>query len=287
MPSALLKKLVTEHLFAALSDPVDFLSQLYADAKKQSSNYSYRQFSQDLGFGFTNYLHLILSKKRKLSGKAALRIARELDLRGPQKKQFLGMVKYALSRTQSAREGALSEILDARSQQLASPLDRGQIEYLSQWYHPVIREILSMQTSIHTPEWIATHIFPPLEVEIVRDSLKLLERIGYIAKERNRYVLKDVHVRTPAEIEGMAIVKYHYEMITRAKESLTQVHAFERDISAMTVPMSTADVSEVKMLVQEFQKSILSISEKSQSADRVYQINIQLFPFSIAKEPKS
>ena len=74
------KEIVEEiDVFAFLSVQ-HLLSHIYEELKKHLPRYSYRSFSADLGFGETNYLHLICTHKRQLSLRSAQQVASHLGL---------------------------------------------------------------------------------------------------------------------------------------------------------------------------------------------------------------
>lgn len=277
-----LKKLAAGFFPARSIDVVDFLKHLYTNLKNSDEGYSYRQFSEDLGFGFTNYLHLVVQRRRMLTQKAAQKICEALELRGVVKQQFLAMVRYGRARLNRERDEALQALVDLKARTLQSALDRAQLTYFSAWYHPVVREMVTLPQFDQSPQWIAKHIFPPISVEEARESLTLLEKIGYIRWDDTdaRYVTTTEHIRTPAEVLGLGVIKYHHEMLDRARASIATVKPAERDISAVTITLDESLIPEVKLELQNFRKRMLDKSSESKNPSRVYQMNFQFFPMT-------
>lgn len=275
---------IAQSYFPAKSlSAVDFICYVFRNTKQQIKGYSYKQFSADLGFGANNYMHLICTRARPLTLKAAERVALVLQLKGPTRLQFFSMAQYERARTQRERELALAALIDSKMRASAHSLDKAQLEYFSEWYHPVIREMLSLPECNHSAEWIAERIFPRLKVEQVKESLKLMERIGYISwsDEAKRYKLNHDTIRTPAEVQSIGLVKYHLDMLDRAKEAVSTVPQMERDLSALTLTVAEKDVAEIKTKLQDFRKTLLTYANSSvEPTERVYQLNMQFFPFS-------
>ena len=74
-------------------------------------------------------------------------------------------------------------------------------------------------------------------------------------------------------------------MIERASDSLETVLSEERDVSAITLGVPESRLPELKERVARFHQELLaSIGASTDPCDRVYQLNIQLFPLSRAKE---
>jgi len=61
------------------------------------------------------------------------------------------------------------------------------------------------------------------------------------------------------------------------------VPAESRDISTLTLSVSETTFREIKAEVQLFRKHLSAIACADQFADRVYQVNIQLFPLTRTK----
>ena len=61
-------------------------------------------------------------------------------------------------------------------------------EYFSNWYHPVIRELVTMRDFNGDSKSLARMIRPPITVKQAQESVKLLLKLGLIEKQAaNRY----------------------------------------------------------------------------------------------------
>jgi hypothetical protein len=69
-----------------------------------------------------------------------------------------------------------------------------------------------------------------------------------------------------------------------AKRSLRTHPKDLRNVSTMTMNISAANFMEIQDLIGDFQNNVAQIVEASDTSDRVYQLNIQLFPLSIVPE---
>jgi uncharacterized protein (TIGR02147 family) len=120
---------------------------------------------------------------------------------------------------------------------------------------------------------------PPLKVA---KSLALLKKLGHVAhdKAKGRLVPSEAVVSTGAEVFGLAVMRYHQQMIALAKDALTDVAPLERDISAVTIAIPSAKLDELKDKIQAFRKELLEFSQACQGADEIAQVNIQLFPIA-------
>lgn len=290
--SAQSERTALQHSAAAIDvfqflSAVEYLKKVFEHVKKRAGTYSYREFSADLGFGATNYLHLICTGKRPLSAKAALRMEEFLGLASNASHYFVTLAKYQNARRASERETLFETLVALKSKTLSNTLSRDQLEYFSEWYHPVVRELVTLPDFQPTGEWISSRILPRITPDQGRRSLELLERIGFLKRdpETGAWSQSAARVSTPHGAQAMALIRYHQKMIDLGKESITRVKSARRDISALTLTVSESLAQEIKEDIQAFKKAVLEKAESSATAgESIYQLNIQLFPVTEGKK---
>lgn len=262
-----------------------FLEAIFQHAKAQQA-YTYLEFSADLGFGETTYLHQIVRRYRSLTMKNAEKIASHLALSGSEKKYFFNLVKYAHTRSAVEREAAWKEMLRIKASEVAEEPEQDVLEYFSQWYHPVVREFLKVEKDEQDPVSVAKELVPTLRPEQVRESLELLERLKLIEVDPNsgRYRQTSERVSTGHRVKTHAVMNYHIQMINLARESLANVPGKQRDISALTLSVSEASYERIKTMIHTFQLQLLEEAEKTADPEKVVQVNIQMFPVSKSRK---
>lgn len=260
-----------------------FFAELYDAVKKESGKYSYRAFSADLGYGETNFMHLVCSGKRRISPTTARDIATRLDLSQSRKKYFLALVRFDNAKNPYLRNQVLEELAAIIEETLPTRLDRDQFAYFSNWQNAVIRELATRPDFEADPHWIARTISPPLSPDRAAESLALLVRIGYLKPDPNtgKLVPAEVHVRSPKEAKSAALFRFHNQLIELGRTSMSRIDGWRRDISSVTVRVDEDTTQQIKTEIQAFRARILELSEKcSAEGKQVYQLNIQLFPFT-------
>src|SRR5690606_20764288 len=156
---------------SAYIDYSNFLEALFQHIKNQD-RYTYNDFSYDLGFGATTYMHQIIRRYRTLTIKNAEKIASKIELTGSERKYFLNLVKYSHARNASERDGAWKEILKIKSSEMVAEPEHDVLEYFSQWYHPAVREYLQLPGAVNDANHLAKELIPTLRPEQVRESLE-------------------------------------------------------------------------------------------------------------------
>jgi len=263
-----------------------YLSDCYDAIKRDLQRFSYRSYSKIMGFGSTNYLHLICTGQRALSVKAAEKVAKAFALSSEKKKYLIKLACYESARVPVEREKLFSELVQLAKKSLPSEISKEELSYFTEWYHPVIREFVGLKDFKGDSKWISENLLAPVTPDQIEKSLKLLQHIGYIKFDpvEGTYYQSSRQVRTPKEVKGLAVSRYHQQMIDQGKEAILGVKAKRRDISAVTICVSKEIAEEIKLEVQKFRDLILRKSEQSDSGEQIYQMNIQWFPFT--KEPE-
>lgn len=270
---------VTQHLSYR-----DFLRALYTRAKAEISSYSYLQFAEDLGFSRTNVLRLVIVGERPLTAKAASKIAKAIDLHGSSLRYWTTLVNYANERLPQQRDQLFRLLMSYKTRAEPVALGATEAEYYGEWYHPVIREMTALQGFDGSAEWLKARLAFPLRLEQIKRSLELLAQLGYIRldKRAGRYVRSEQRVATDAEVDSLAVVRYHQKMIEIGRESITTVDEDQRDVRAVTVTLPKDRIAVLKGKIEEWVNEIAAMEEDGVAGDEVIQVNVQMFPFTKA-----
>jgi uncharacterized protein (TIGR02147 family) len=271
-------------------DPHAAFAAIYETCKSSVPDLTYKSFSEALELGSAN-ANLIATGKRELTIKAAEKIADALELGRDQRKYFVTLAAYMRER-QSVHKDALYEtLMRLKAKHLPSDTFRKQLEFFQHWYHAAIVELLSLPHAKDDVEWIASCLNPRVSVPEVKNSLKLLESLGYIARDPergHRFTPTRQVYSTGDEVQGMAFYRFHQQMIDLARLALDEVPYEEREISAITVACTPELRNEMKKRVIAFRKELLTMTNNSNGATEVVQLNFQLFPIAqMAKGKKS
>ena len=70
-------------------------------------------------------------------------------------------------------------------------------------------------------------------------------------------------------------------MAERARKAIDEFPTVERDIQSLTVGISKETFRLIKQEMQEFFSRVVRIVDDDKNADRVYNVNVHLFPMSV------
>ena len=111
--------------------------------------------------------------------------------------------------------------------------------------------------------------------------------MGFIVEDKDGVRRGDASLTTGHEVNSLAIVNYHHQMIERGAESIERIPREYRDISALTMCVRPEQVAELKRRVHAFRETLMALTDPIEDPTTVYQLNIQLFPLNRIDELKN
>ena len=138
----------------------EYLIDWFTNSKKSNRAMSFRYFAKKADLQSPNYLKLVMEGKRNLALEGISKFAQGLALNKMESQYFKHLVLY----NQSANpDDALSHFQQmTRCQKFARvrPVEKDEFELYSEWYHPIIRELVTAKNFDGTALWLAKKIRP-------------------------------------------------------------------------------------------------------------------------------
>ncbi len=266
----------------------EYLRDYYEAGKENLSAFSYRYLARLAGFSSPNFFKLVMDGDRNLSSVSVEKFANALKLGHEEKRFFEDLVAFNQAESVEERNEAFEQLAASQRFRRARRIDSSMFEYLSRWYHPVIRELAAREDFREDPEWVAERLNPQVPVDKVADSLELLLEMGLLQREADGTVTRgNPSLTTGHEVRSLAIGNYHRQMLARAEESIESIDRSLRDISALTVCIDPENVDDLKERIHAFRETLLDLCDRDENPHTVFQMNFQLFPLSEVGEDQS
>ncbi len=258
-----------------------FLADYYRYKKSQSKYFSYRLLVDKAGISSTGYISEVINGIRNLTRTKIPKIGKALSLSERELEYLEALVEFNHAKTQASKQIAYGNLLNALPPK-AQRLKQSQLEYFSKWYYVAVRESLAIYDMRENYEELARLLRPNILPSQVKAALKLLESLRLINKDaagRWRATHSTVLSQTD-ESAAFMVRSFQGEMIDLAKHALQTVPKEERDITTNTMSVSPAGLERVKGILKECHKRILEVVQADKAEDRVFQLNLQLFPIT-------
>ncbi len=259
-----------------------FLADWFEARKKANPRFSYRVFARLAGQSSSSLLHHVIKGKRNLTPATVDAFAGAMKLRAREAELFALLVQLDQARTDEERNQVWEQLSATRRFRAARRVDGAGFRYLSHWYYPAIRELALRPDFVDDPTWIASALRPRITEARARQALDALFELGLLVRQDDGTVAQaEASVVTPHEVSGLAVHNYHRGMLQRASDAIDSFDPEVRHLGGVTVGVPAALVPRLKEELAAFLERVLNLCDESTDpVDRVYQLNMQLFPLS-------
>ncbi|MDG5816562.1 TIGR02147 family protein [Chitinispirillales bacterium ANBcel5] len=260
----------------------DYLKDFFKEQKIKSPIFSFRYVKQRIGIDPGN-LAKILHKERHLATRFIPGFIKLCKLRGKRAEYFEIMV--LLGRAKNAQDQAIYlEKLFSIKKITSHRIEEYQYEYYRKWYYSAVRALLDFYYFTDDYEALGEKLSPPITAREAKSAVELLENLELIEKnEDGAYKVTEKIVTTGETWHSAAITNFQKEVISLGAQALNQHKKEHRDVSTITMSINNEDIHKLSKVIHECRQSILSIIDKSEPSNSVYQLNIQLIPLTKIK----
>jgi uncharacterized protein (TIGR02147 family) len=258
-----------------------FLTDYVDQEKEVTRGFTFRSFARKAGLS-ASLLKDILSKRQNLTLTAMHKYAAAMKLVSKEIAYFEALVGFNNAATNSEKNRYFGEMVRLRGRSAVKFLDSQQYEYFSEWYHAVVRELVTHAGMGCDPVAISRRIVPAVTVAKVRKSIQLLKDLGLIFESADgTWQAADKVVSSEYEIRSVALKNYHIGMLERAVDSLENCPSEKREFQGLTLSASRETFERMKERIRSFTDELLAMAAaEKKEAEEVYQINLQMFPFT-------
>ena len=268
----------------------EYLEARYLFFKSHNPKYTYFEYAEDSGLGHNNLLNALIRGRRPLTPKTCKKLVIHFGLVGKERQYFEALVEHSYARDPVVREQIFRRLVSLKGRLVVNELDRLKLEFFSHWSHAVLLELMSCTDSSLEPEWFQEKISPKLSSDEVKNGLELLCRIGYARRNEtlSKYEVIQSDVSTGAEVESVALVRYHQTLLDLARSAVTDCPPEEREINSLVLTVTAQEFQLLKEKIQEISQQIYDEhpGQPHASDAQVVQVSMQVFPLTFSKGDK-
>ncbi|NLD98994.1 MAG: TIGR02147 family protein [Fibrobacter sp.] len=258
-----------------------FLSAYYSAQKKNNRHFSYRYFALKAGISSPSFLKLVIDGKRNLTEPAIEKFITAMKLNKKEAAYFHNLVLFNQAKTAVAKQEHYAVLRTMAGTVKESVLNGDLFDYFSEWYVPVIRELITLYDFQDDYKKIASMINPPIQPSEVKSAIKLLLRLKLLIKQENGlYKQKYPALVVDGSVLSIALQKFTSTMIDHSKTALERINFSERHISGITMGISPKTYDILTAEIEAFKERVKIIVNKDEKSSVVYQLNLALFPVS-------
>ncbi len=256
-----------------------FLHDYYEWKRTRHSFFSYRYICRRIGMDHGSFIKM-LQGQRHLPLKSIQKVAEVFDLGRRKAEYFELLVLYGRAKTERETKRYFEQLISFKELGVKN-VEAGQYEFYQKWYYTAIRELVGIGEFGDDYEKLASMLDPPIKKSEAQKAIQLLKSLGFIRKnDKGIYELVSRYITTGDAWGAVAVRAFQRDTMRQAIDAIGAFGKKERDISTVTLTLNDNGMDMAKEKVSQFHRELLEISNMCGKADRVYQINIQLFPMS-------
>ena len=189
---------------------------------------------------------------------------------------------YNNERTAQEKDRLFAKLMGLKAEALDDDTDQLALEYFSEWYYPVIRE-LSRRGGVPTdPATLASLLSPKIQPKEAEGTIQLLKRLGLIlvSPDGKTFDYVGENIVPSRRINEHASIRFHHAMMDMAKGALVKFPETEREYNGLTLSLNSTLMPQAKEILRRACMELLKLEEAEQDHREVFQINMQMFPLT-------
>ena len=269
-------------IFAYL-DYREFLRDYYQSKKAANPAFSLRAFSDKIGFKAKDFISRVMQGDKNLSTQSIQKIVTGLKFGKREASFFEDLVWFNQAETMDEKNSWFqkmqNELKIVRFTEGQHQLAFYQYQVYSHWRHLVVRSLIGMYGFHGDFTSLAKSVHPTITIEEAKESVELLEKCNLVKKnEDGSYELVNKDITTGDRTSKIALRGFHQHCLALGAESIDRDPPTMRNISGLTLGISQAGYEKIVERMSAFRKEIAQIANEDKDADKVYQMQLLLFP---------
>lgn len=265
----------------------DWLGDWFVLKKAANPHFSHRVVARLCKQKSPSFFRDITSGRRNITQDQIQVFLRLMELSEIEERYFHDLVISDQADSEEQRQAALDRISSAQRLYNATSLEGAQYQYLTNWYCPAIREMALRTDFQPNATWIVDNIFPPISVEQANDALALLQDLGLLTLTSNGVTVQDISITTPMQVTGMAVHRYHQQMLELAKGSIGDFEEDQRHVLGVTVSIPKNLRMAVKEELNQMAARLLDLCDGAEGdKDDTIQLGLYMFPLNRDGDPE-
>ncbi len=257
-----------------------FLRDTFVYFKEISPKYSHRYIAKEVEASSAGWFSDIVGSRINCTSKFIPKLSKVFKLNDKQAEYFELLVNY--NQAGSIEEGQnLFKKMLSFSKSKSTLILADKFAFYSKWYIPAIRELLSIYDFSDDYKALSQKLYPHISIKEAKESITTLISCKMIEKNaQGFYKPCNETIEKDSSIKSVLWATYMSENIVLSKEAIYRFKKEERDLSAVTIPLSSNGFQIAIEKIRALRKELLQLSEIDKNRSTVYQANFQLFPLS-------
>jgi len=263
----------------SFADYRQFLRTYYEFRRAQQPSFSYRFMATRLEID-PGQLVRILQGRLHLPQRALAATLRLCKFTPRDAAFFEELVRLGRSRN-GAEADRSRDRLDALRTVVPRELEQEQSSFYGHWRHAVVRALAGIARTVDGGE-LGRLCLPEQSASEASESVRLLEALGLLVRdELGCPAPAEAHVAPGQDVSREVLREWHAQVLSLAAQSVDRYDPSQRDISTLTVALSSKDLPLVSAWISDLRRQVQARAGAAPSPDRVLEVCVQLIPVAM------
>jgi len=261
-----------------------FLRDWYQEGKRRSRAVSYRFLSRKTGID-ASWLVRIFQQEGHLADEGIPAFVKLCEFDARRTEYFKALHRFGKTDSDNERRRCFDDMMRLRDL-TSRHLRDDELAYYSDWIPSALRALVGLSRDTADPERLGRRLVPAVDGRVVAEATASLHKLGLVSPDgAGGWNITDRILTTGSEVGSAALRDYQRQILRLAESSLEEQIPGERDISTLTLTLSSDDLPEIKERISQLRRSLLQLARNADKADRVFALNISLFALSARLDP--
>ncbi len=266
-----------------------YLRDVYLHFKKTVPGFAYATISEKAGFSSPSFIKLVIDGKKNVSADSANRIAVALKLNKQQTSYFKLLVEFEQAEDLETKVAVIARIDTYRKRSSPDRILPADHIYLSKWYYCAIREMVDLIDWKEDPEYISKKLRGLVSPAQVRSALSYLETHGFLERAPGGSLRKRNKNLATGDLQDEEFLRtiarqFHVQMVEQSLQSIKSLPPDERHVTNTTLSLSKDSYKYALQRIESLRMELLELASRDEQVDNVYQLTVNLFPFTTMED---
>lgn len=265
-----------------------YLQEWLKEKKEQNPAWSHRMVAEKVGLKSGGHISLILNGKANLKEPALEAFIRLLKLTENEATYFRNLVLYNQASDHQSQKECYERLLACQDSKV-TVLQADQYAYYSRWYYSAVREALSIfDFKGHEFKELGEQMIPALDSAQVSEAFEFLTRLRLIAPDSQGFWrATDRILSTGPQQSGLYFNEHVFQILDLARCAIQRIPTGEKYNSWISMAIGPSSFAKIVEELRATRKRILKIIENDPTPERVFHLNLNLFPFTQKRKRKA
>lgn len=256
-----------------------YLTDYYEEKKKENPKFSYRYLTSLGGINAGNFAKM-LKGERNFTLNSAISLSHALKLNKRERDYFQIMVLFCQAKSHEEKKRHFEELMTFKESSVRV-LDANHYMFYDKWYYTAVRESLAFfPLTDKNFAFLGKKIIPSISEKQVENAIRLLLELKLVEKDQQGvYKRTNALLSTGNDIRSLTLNNFIINNLMLAAKAINN-GSKDCNFSSVTFSVSKKDFEEIQDEIRRARRKIMEIAQYSEDPERVYQLNVQLFPMT-------